>query len=241
MKLKLKERKLDQSAFQKKRANYLEKFRLNGSKEKHESVIKKLDSISKLNSAEIIDVITEAYLLGTTIGEISSSLNSSHKEEIKIEKLNLRRASENFEELRNLASEYKRKNGSLPKVYLANYGSLKEYKGRADFSKGFFEVGGFNVIDPNGSQSIYEIVNETKNSTAPIAVICSSDDNYPDIVPDLVKGLKDKNPKIQVILAGYPKEQIEEHKKSGIDDFIFLGADVMTILTSLFIKIGGTK
>jgi methylmalonyl-CoA mutase len=239
--LKLKERKLDQAAFQKKRAKYLEKFRLNGSKEKHEAVIEKLDAISSLNSAELVDTITEAYLLGTTIGEISSSLTSSHKEEIKIDKLKQRRASENFEELRTIASEYKTKNGSLPKVYLANYGSIKEYKGRADFSKGFFEVGGFDVIDPNGISNTEEIVKQTIDSGAPIAVICSSDDIYPEIVPDLVKGLKEKRPKIQVILAGYPKDQIEEHKKSGIDDFIFLGADAMTILTPLFNKIGGTK
>ena len=239
--LKLKERKLDQNEFQKKRANYLEKFRLNGSKEKHETVIEKLDTISSLNSAELIDIITEAYLLGTTIGEISSSLTSSHKEEIKIDKLNIRRASENFEELRNLASDYKTKNGSLPKVYLANYGSIKEYKGRADFSKGFFEVGGFNVIDPNGLSNTDEIVRQTIDSGALIAVICSSDDNYPEIVPVIAKGLKEKNPDIQLILAGYPKDQIEDHKKSGIDDFIFLGADVMTVLTSLFTKIGGTK
>ncbi len=203
--------------------------------------MEKLDAISSLNSAEIIDVITEAYLLGTTIGEISSSLYSSHKDETKIDKLNIRRASENFEELRTIASKYKTKNGCLPKVYLANYGSIKEYKGRADFSKGFFEVGGFDVIDPNGISNTEEIVKQTIDSGAPIAVICSSDDIYPEIVPDLVKGLKEKNPKIQVILAGYPKDQIEEHKKSGIDDFIFLGADAMTILTSLFNKIGGTK
>ncbi|MCW8848495.1 MAG: acyl-CoA mutase large subunit family protein [Melioribacteraceae bacterium] len=239
--LKLKERKLNSTEFQKKRANYLEKFRLNGSKEKHEAVMEKLDAISSLNSAEIIDVITEAYLLGTTIGEISSSLYSSHKEETKIDKLKQRRASENFEELRTIASKYKTKNGCLPKVYLANYGSIKEYKGRADFSKGFFEVGGFDVIDPNGISNTEEIVKQTIDSGAPIAVICSSDDIYPEIVPDLVKGLKEKNPKIQVILAGYPKDQIEEHKKSGIDDFIFLGADAMTILTSLYNKIGGTK
>ena len=239
--LKLKERKPDQIEFQKKRAQYLEKFRLNGSKEKHESVIEKLDIISSLNSADIIDTITEAYLLGTTIGEISSSLVSAHKDEIKIEKLNDKRASENFEKLRSKAFEYKTKHGTLPKVYLVNYGSLKEYKGRADFSKGFFEIGGFNVIDPNGSSSMEEIVNETINSGSPIAVICSSDAKYPEIVPNLVKDLKEKNPKIQVILAGYPKDQIEEHKKSGIDDFIFLGADAMTILTSLFTKIGGAK
>lgn len=238
---KLADRKIDQAAFQKKRASYLEKFRLNGTKEKHESVIEKLDSISNLNSAEIVDKITEAYLLGTTIGEISSALNSAHKEELKIEKLQKRRASEEFEGLRNIAQQYKTKNGSLPKVYLANFGSILEYKGRADFSKGFFEVGGFDVIDPKGVSNTDEIVNGSLESGAPIVVVCSTDDNYPKIVPSITKGLKDKNPNIQIILAGYPKDQIEEHKKSGIDDFIFLGADVMTILTSLFTKIGGTK
>ena len=239
--VKLEERKVDQVAFQKKRASYLEKFRLNGTKEKHESVIEKLDSISNLNSAEIIDTITEAYLLGTTIGEISSALNSSYKEEIKVEKLPQRRASEDFEGLRNIAHQYRVKNGSLPKVYLANFGSVLEYKGRADFSKGFFEVGGFNVIDPNGVISTDELINGALESAATIVVVCSTDDNYPKIVPSIAKGLKEKNPKLQIILAGYPKDQIEEHKKSGIDDFIFLGADVMTILTSLFTKIGGTK
>jgi len=52
--------------------------------------------------------------------------------------------------------------------------------------------------------------------------------------------LKDKNPNIQIVLAGYPKDQIEEYKKSGIDEFIFLGADTMEKLTSLLSKIGGT-
>ena len=81
----LEERKLDQAAFQKKRAEYLEKFRLNGSTEKHESIIEKLNSISNSNSLEMIDTITKAFRLGSTLGEITSSLNSSHKAELKIE------------------------------------------------------------------------------------------------------------------------------------------------------------
>jgi len=238
---KLEERRVDQTAFQKKRAEYLEKFRLNGTKEKHESVIEKLHSISTSNSAEIVDVITEAYLLGTTLGEISSALNSSNKEKIKVEPLSKRRASQDFEALRQRALDYKNLTGSLPKVYLANYGSLKEYKGRADFSKGFFEVGGFDVIDHKGFTTTESVVNGSLESEAPIIVICSTDDNYPEIVPSIVKGIKDKKPDTQIILAGYPKEQIDEHKKSGIDDFIFLGADVMEKLTTLYSKIGGIK
>ena len=43
------------------------------------------------------------------------------------------------------------------------------------------------------------------------------------------RSLKSKLKDVKVILAGYPKEQIDEHKKSGVDDFIFLGADVYEI------------
>jgi methylmalonyl-CoA mutase len=234
-------RKFDQKAFQKKRAEYLNKFRVNGSTEKHQAILDKLNLIPNSNSIEMIDTITEAFRIGSTLGEITSSLNSSHKAELKINKLVKQRASEKFEKLRYLAQNYKRANDFLPKVFLANYGSINEYKGRADFSKGFFEVGGFDVIDPKGFETTDEVVNASLESGAPIIVICSTDDNYPEIVPKIVNGIKNKNSGIQVILAGYPKEQIDEHKKSGIDDFIFLGADVMEKLTNLFNKIGGTK
>jgi len=237
----LAQRKFDQTAYQKKRAEYLKKYRLNGTKEKHELVMDKLNSISTFNSAEIIGTITEAYLIGTTLGEISSSLTSSHKENIIIEKLSNRRASEGFEELRQKALEYKTENGSLPKVFLANWGSLKDYKARADFSKGFFEVGGFDIIDPKGFGSIEDAVMGSLNSGAPVIAICSTDDNYTQVVSQLTKAIKDKNPDIQVILAGYPKDQIQEYTKAGIDDFIFLGADVMQVLISLYSKIGGIK
>jgi methylmalonyl-CoA mutase len=238
---KLDERKLDQVKFQNKRAEYLKKFRLSGSKEKHESVMEKLNSISNSNTSEIIDTMTEAYLIGTTIGEISSALNSSHKENIKIQKLSKKRTSEDFEQLRKLASEYKNQNGSLPKIFLANWGSVKDYKARAEFSKGFFEVGGFDVIDPKGCVSIEDVVKGSLDSDAPIVAICSTDDKYSEIVPQITSEFKTKKPDIQIILAGYPKDKIEEYKNAGIDDFIFLGADVMTILTSLYNKIGGTK
>ena len=234
-------RKLDQVAFKKKRAEYLNKFRLNGSQEKHKSIIEKLNSISTSNSIEIIETITEAFHIGSTLGEITSSLNASHKAEVKIKKLVKERASEGFEKLRHLSQNYKDKNGHLPKVFLANYGSINEYKGRADFSKGFFEVGGFDVIDLKGFGTTDEAINASLESGAPVIVVCSTDDNYPEIVPKIVSGLKSLNSNLQVILAGYPKDQVYELEKSGIDDFIFLGADVMEKLTNLFNKIGGTK
>ncbi|MCB0732696.1 MAG: methylmalonyl-CoA mutase, partial [Ignavibacteriae bacterium] len=139
------------------------------------------------------------------------------------------------------SQKYKNNKGFLPSVFLANMGSIKDYKARADFSKGFFEIGGFEVFDPPGFSNITELVKDVLDSGTQIVTICSTDDKYPELVPQITKALKSKNENIQIILAGYPKDQIEEHKKNGIEDFIYLGADVMEKLTSLLTKIGGVK
>ncbi len=231
----------DKTAFHKKRSEYLKKFRLNGSNEKHETVMKKLNSISNISDISIIEIMSEAYLQGATIGEITSALTSSHKNEIRINPLKQKRASEDFEELRKMSRNYKIKNGFLPNVFLANMGTIKDYKARADFSKGFFEIGGFEVFDPPGFSDVENLINDVIDSGSLIVVICSTDDKYPELVPQITKAIKSKNEKIQIILAGYPKDQIEQHKKSGVDDFIFLGADSMKILSSLYNKIGGQE
>ncbi|MCB9258104.1 MAG: acyl-CoA mutase large subunit family protein [Ignavibacteriales bacterium] len=238
---KLEKDNFDKKSFYNKRAEYLKKFRLNETNEKHSKVMEKLQSISLSSDNKTIDLMTDAFSNGATLGEINSALISSYKSGIKIEHLKQRRASQEFENLRENSLKYKEQNGSLPQVFLANWGTLNDYKGRADFSKGFFEVGGFEVIESKGSTDFDELVNICLNSKAPIITICSTDDNYPEIVPQIVSKLKSKNQNLQIILAGYPKDQIEEHKKNGIEDFIYLGADVMEKLTSLLTKIGGIK
>ena len=112
-------------------------------------------------------------------------------------------------------------------------GPVKQHKARADFSRGFLEVGGFDVIYVKGFDTPEEAAAEAVKTGAEITVVCSTDDTYPELVPALMKTLKTANKDMKVILAGYPKEQIEEHRKSGIYDFIYLGADVHSILKNL--------
>lgn len=116
-------------------------------------------------------------------------------------------------------------------------GPLKQFKARADFSRAFFEVGGFEIVYPKGFSTTDEAVNAAIDSKAQAVVICSTDDTYPELVPPIVKGIKEKSKNVAVILAGYPKDQVEEHKKSGVDDFIYLGADAHLILSSLLKRI----
>ncbi len=228
----------DYESIYKKRVDYIQKYRISGDDQKHKNILDKLQIIADTKSYDLVEAAIEAYIDGAAIGEVASSIRSSGKEEIKVKPLNIHRAAEIFEELRFSSEDYRKKHGYKPKVFLAIMGPLKQYKARADFSRGFFEVGGFEVIYPSkGFSSTNEAVEEALKSKAEIVTICSTDDTYPELVPSIVKGTKIKSPDTIVVLAGYPKDQIEQHKQSGVDEFIYLGADVYQIINSLLKRI----
>lgn len=228
----------DYDGIYKSRVEYIQKYRINGDNKKHNSILEKLQGIADTKSYDLVDNAVEAYLEGASLGEISKSIRASSEKGISVKPLTQFRIAEMFEELRITSENYKKKTGGKPKVFLATMGSLKQFKGRADFARAFFEVGGFEIIYPNGFATSDEVVNAAIDSKAKAVVICSTDETYPELVPPIVKGIKDKSKETAVILAGYPNDQIEEHKKSGIDDFIFLGADAHSILSNLLKRIG---
>jgi methylmalonyl-CoA mutase len=238
---KLKTRKINQKAFQKKRKEYLQSFKKNIPVRKYKANIKELKLVANSCSPKVIDVTIEAMLNGATLGDITKTILSDKKETLTIPKFNKIRASENFEKLRNISLSIKKKTGLFPKVFLANMGSLKEYKARADFSRGFFEVGGFEIINSDGFADVNKAINSGIKEKPEAIIICSTDDNYKKLVPAFTKKMRTKKINIPLILAGYPKDKVEEYKNLGIDDFIFLGADAYKILSSLLNKIGGTK
>jgi len=231
----------DLHAVYKKRVEYIQKYRVNGDNKKHSSILEKLQNIADTKSYDLIDNAVDAFLEGASLGEISKSIRASAEKGISVTPLEKFRLSEMFEELRIASENYKKKTGSKPKVFLATMGPLKQFKGRADFSRTFFEVGGFEIIYPNGFATTDEAVKSAIESKAQVVVICSTDDTYPDLIPPIVKGIKEKSKDVSVILAGYPKDQIEEHKKSGVDDFIYLGADAHKVLSTLLNKIIALK
>ncbi len=140
------------------------------------------------------------------------------------EPLKIYRAGEAFEQLR-LATE---KSGKTPKVFLFAYGNLAMRKARATFSTNFFACAGFEVIDNNGFATVAEGVSAATASKAEIVVICSSDEEYPVISKEIVDGLKDK----LIVVAGYPKESLEQLQSFGIKYFIHIRSNVLETLKS---------
>lgn len=148
------------------------------------------------------------------------------KAEGPIKTLRLYRGAEAFEHLR-LATE---KSDKKPKVFLLTYGNLAMRKARSGFATNFFGVAGYQIIDNPGFKNAEEGVKAALDAQADIVVMCSSDDEYPEIAETVCQGLKGKVKSI--VLAGYPKEQIEMYKGLGVDEFIHVKTNVLDSLTS---------
>lgn len=185
-------------------------------------------------TGKVFEEAVQAALEGATVAELLSVLPSSG-EPAKAERLPARRASEPFERLRAAVDA-----AGKPTVFLANMGPVRQHKARADFATGFFQAGGFAVGENRGFKTPNEAIEAALNSKAPIVVICSTDDTYPELVPPIASLIKASRPKTIVVVAGYPKELIEPFKAAGVDEFIHIRANCLETLSGIATKLGIT-
>ncbi len=143
------------------------------------------------------------------------------------------RPAELFEQLRDAATAFEVKNGAAPVVHLACYGLLRQYKPRADFSADFFQTGGFKIETVDGFENAEAIIEGMKKVDTKAMVICSTDPQYEEFVVDFAKAMKAEKPATKLILAGYPKDKVEEYKAAGVDEFIHVKANIYEVLKEL--------
>ena len=163
------------------------------------------------------------------------------EKEPKYEPLFLFRGSEDFEDLRLATEVYVNDGNPSPKVFLLTMGNPAMRKARAGFSTGFFGVAGFEVIDNAGFATVEEGVKAALTAKANVVVICSSDEEYVELAPAIAKKIKNVNDQIVVVVAGYPKDIIDDLKTAGVDDFIHVRTNVLEFLSDLQLVLGVTE
>lgn len=102
------------------------------------------------------------------------------------------------------------------------------------FTKNFFEAGGIKAIGndgfvKDGKTNVAALVDAFKKSGAQLACLCSSDDIYASEAVDVAHALKAAGAKA-LYLAGRPGDLEATLKAAGIDDFVFMGLDVLASL-----------
>jgi methylmalonyl-CoA mutase len=193
---------------------------------------KSLKSLEKINTGgNVVESAITAAADGATIGQIATALGFG-QERTEVARLHSRYFAEPFEQLRAASDAWQAAHGKRPSAFLANMGPLAHHTARATYAKNFFEAGGFNVVTTGGFADAAVAAQAFAQSGASIAVICSSDKLYPEIVPPLAAQLKAAGARC-VVLAGNPGPNEQAWRAAGVDRFIFIKCDVLATLREL--------
>jgi methylmalonyl-CoA mutase len=220
----------DASAFHRRRVQQVSSHRTSLEDDQSELVLDRLAAVVNVRGSELFEACVAAASAGATLGEITRAVRINDSPCQPITPVCITRAAVAFEKLRAATDRYTARTGQRPEVFLCNMGSLREYKARADFSRGFFATAGYSVISPDGFKTPEAAATAAAESKARIWVICSTDENYPNLVEPLVKALRQQRPDALIVLAGFPQEQVETYRKAGVNEFIHLRADAAELL-----------
>jgi len=224
----------DNKTFHKRRAQQIASHRTSLDNLDNQVVLAHLTAVIGPKRADAFEACVEAAGAGATLGEITRAIRIADSPCAAITPVCLTRSAASIEGLRAKMNRL----AEPVQVFLCNMGPLKEHKARADFSTGFFGVGGYRVTSPAGFKTTDDAITAFLKSKAQVAVICSIDDNYPALVPALTAGICAQKPDAVIVLAGYPQDQVEVHKKSGVDEFIHIRADAYEVLSRIHDQLG---
>jgi len=163
----------------------------------------------------------------STLGELSQALGRSNS--ISVKPLPAFRTAQAFETLRSAMIGARK---GKTDVFLANLGPIGAYMPRLDFTRGFFQVGGFSVEDKSWFKTPQDAAKAAIESGAPIIVAVGLDDTYVEQVPAFASALKSSGAKA-VLVAGMLKDHADTFKASGVDDFIHVKSDAQAVLSGL--------
>jgi methylmalonyl-CoA mutase len=142
------------------------------------------------------------------------------------------RWAEPFERLCDRAAAAK------PRVFFANLATLAEFGPRAQFSRNLLAVGGVSSIGPEDAYaSIDTLIDAFSASGAKVALITGRDADYADHTENAAQRLKAAGA-VWVALAGKPGEHEAKWRRAGVDQFVFVGQDVVKELETLHAALG---
>jgi methylmalonyl-CoA mutase len=142
-----------------------------------------------------------------------------------------------FETLRDASDNALKTKGARPRVFLANLGTAADFTARATFAKSFFEAGGIEAIDGEGSTDPAALAAAFKTSGAALACLCSSDKVYAAHAAAAAQALHAAGAH-HIYLAGRPGEMEAGLRAAGVGEFIAAGGDALATLRAAYAKMG---
>lgn len=186
----------------------------------------------EISSTNLLRDLAKAFADKAKMGDIVPSLLDWGKHHIRT--VHPYRGGEAFEEIR-LATE---NHPDTPQVLSLPLGDRNMRKARSTFATNFFGCAGYDIEEPLGFDSVEEAIEALDEQEPDIAVICSSNKEYKKLVPAVCDALSNIDNKPILVLAGYPEDQIEIYKKTGVHEFIYSNCNVLETLKRFQKKLG---
>ncbi|MGA0369132.1 MAG: methylmalonyl-CoA mutase family protein [Kiritimatiellia bacterium] len=195
--------------------------------------------LSRLNLKLGMEGILSAVQKGAAFYEVSDA--TGPEQSYRINPVKLGRLTEGYELLREQMESYCAEQGQAPLILMAQMGPVSQHKVRSDFSQEFLKPAGFRVDASRKFEMAAEAAEAVVSSGAAATVLCSTDDTYPDLVPEFARAVKAAAPETVVIVAGLLPAHTDAFKAAGVDDFIHLKANNLEFLNDLQAKTGVLK
>ncbi len=194
---------------------------------------KRYDNIAK-GVHEITGVTVFPSLDLENVGDVApySSVPEIDVEAITAEPLQLRRLSEPFEKLRDAADKATEQTGQRPAVFVVTLGDKLDHASRLTYSRNFFAAAGLDSIAFNYQSNIRELEAKFAESHSKVACLCGSDQNYETQSAELAPILKSAGA-LLIFQVGRPGEFRKDYRDAGIDDFVYPGCNMLTLLGSV--------
>jgi methylmalonyl-CoA mutase len=190
-----------------------------------------LEPLGHHESGRLFDAVVAAAGAGASLAELTTALAGS-PEPTRIEALPNLREAEPFEALRDASDRHAARTGHRPSAFLAGVGPLSENRARADFVRNLLAAGGVEMIGNDAFEGAATAAREFGDAASSTAVICSTDERYPDLVPRLARALKAAGAVI-VLVAGRPTADQSGWPAAGVDGYLHTGCDARAVLEDI--------
>ena len=165
---------------------------------------------------------------GAAVAQLSAAAGNG-SQPARLSRLPRHREAEPFEDLRDASDRHRERTMVAPTAFLASVGTVSEHRPRTDFVRNLLAAGGVRSVAGSGFATAAEAAAAMAASGSSAAVICSSDERYPELVPELAAALKKAGAHI-VLVAGRPTSSESSWREAGVDDFLYAGCDAIATL-----------
>lgn len=151
------------------------------------------------------------------------------------------RATTHFEALRLRTERNTRTTGQTPSVLPLMLGDPVMANARASFSRNFFGVAGFDILPAQYFETPEDATEAACKAQPDIVVLCSTDASYIDISAPFCQYLSRSDYSPLVVVAGYPKDDLDALKNTGVDAFIHRNTALLDALATFQNQVGLSK